>query len=82
MLARLDAEINDHHPKGGFERLGLEDRDDLCRIPLDQLPRLPEEARGSALADYLAGAIDADQLAAAIGHSSEQVEQALGRSVV
>ena len=82
LLVRLDVEIDGHQAKGCFERLGLEDRDDLCRIPLDQLPRLPEEARGSALADYLAGNIDADQLAAVIGHSSEQVEQALGRSVV
>lgn len=82
LLGRLDAEINDHQPKGCFERLGLKDRDDLCRIPVAELPRLPEEARGSALADYLAGNIDADELAAAIGHSSEQVEEALGRSVV
>ena len=82
LLGKLDAEIDDRQAKGCFERLGLEDRDDLCRIPLDQLPRLPAEARGSALADYLAGKIDTDELAAAIGHSSEQVEYAFGSSVV
>lgn len=82
LLGKLDAEIKDHQPKGCFERLGLEDRDDLCRIPLDQLPRLPEEARGSALADFLDGQINVDELAATIGRSSAQVEEALGRSVV
>lgn len=82
LLVRLDAQIDDHQAKGCFERLGLEDRDDLCRIPVGQLPRLPAEARGSALADYLAGTIDAAELAAAIGSSSEQVEQALGSSVL
>jgi Zn-dependent peptidase ImmA (M78 family) len=81
LLVRLDREIDDHQAKGCFERLGLTDRDDLCRLPADRLPRLPAEARGSALADYLAGKIDADQLADAIDRSSEQVEDALGSSV-
>ena len=82
LLVRLDAEIDGHQAKGCFERLGLEDRDDLCRIPVDQLPRLPAEARGSALADYVYGKIDADELACVIERSSEQVEDALGRSVL
>ena len=82
LLGKLDAEIDDRQAKGCFERLGLEDRDDLCRIPVDQLPRLPAEARGSALADYVYGKIDADELACVIERSSEQVEDALGRSVL
>ena len=82
LLGKLDAEINDRQAKGCFERLGLEDRDDLCRIPIDDLPRLPAEASGSALADFLSGKIDTEQLAGAIDRSSEQIEEALGRSVV
>ena len=82
LLGKLDAEIKDHQAKGCFERLGLEDRDDLCKLPADQLPRLPAEAHGSALADFLDGQINADELASTIGRSSAQVEEALGRSVV
>ena len=76
LLGKLDAEINDGQAKSCFERLGLEDRDDLCRLPPDQLPRLPGAVRDSALADFLADKIDAGQLAATIGRSSEQVEEA------
>ncbi len=81
-LGRLDGEIIDGQAKHCFERLGLEDRDDLCRLPAAKLPRLPAEARGSALADFIDGQISAEQLGAAIGRSREQVEDSLGRSVV
>ncbi len=82
LLGRLDSEIIDGQAKPCFERLKLEDRDDLCRLPSALLPRLPAEARGSALADFLDGRISAAELAAAIGSSIDQIEVALGRSVV
>ena len=81
LLGRLDAEIIDGHAKSCFDRLGLKDREDLCRIPTSKMPRLPESASGSALAEFLSGQIDAGGLGVALGRSADEVVAGLGRSV-
>ncbi len=79
VIGRLDREILDREATPCFERLGLNDREDICALPLAALPRLPAAVEGSALADYCAGRIDAARLARLIGRSAPKVDQRIQR---
>ncbi len=79
VIGRLDREILDREATPCFERLELKDREDLCALPLAELPRLPAAVEGSALADYCAGRIDAARLAQLIGRSAPKVDQRIQR---
>ena len=79
VIRQLDQEIINGAARHCFERLSLDDREDLCAVPLSATPRLPAALQSSALADFCAGRISAPQLADLLGRSAEQVERGLRR---
>jgi Zn-dependent peptidase ImmA (M78 family) len=78
-IDRLDEEIDEGLHLELRDLLGVrgltgDDLADASRV----LPRIPDAARGSALAAYLAGTLGIDGLAAAIGRDPRTVGESLG----
>ncbi|MBA2506986.1 MAG: ImmA/IrrE family metallo-endopeptidase [Thermoleophilaceae bacterium] len=74
---QLDAEIAEEVHFEVAPRLGLEPLDDDLVDACTHLPRIPAALEGRAFGDFLVGAIDADELAARVGHDPGAVREML-----
>ena len=70
---RLDARIFAKETKPIYDSLELNDRDDECAVPEDELPRLPEAARGTLLFDLASGRMSAARCARITGMDEAMV---------
>jgi Zn-dependent peptidase ImmA (M78 family) len=77
LAARLDREIGQGLHTTLAASLGLREHDDELARAARHLPRLPDAARGSALAALLDGSASTDDVARAVGHGSTAVERAV-----
>lgn len=72
-VERLDAQIRNKETKAVYEEFELRDLDDECAVPVEELPRLPESARGTVLYDLVSGEMSAEECARITGMDEEIV---------
>lgn len=70
---QLDEEIAAELHVALGQQLGLQYPQDELADAVGRLPRIPRGLRGSALADLLAGSIDAEGLALRLGHEPKEI---------
>jgi Zn-dependent peptidase ImmA (M78 family) len=71
----LDEQIAAGKTKAVYEALELNDRDDVCAVPLEGLPRLPASAEETALGDLTNGYMSAEKFARLSGLDIALVER-------
>ena len=77
MNGELDEQIFSGKTKTVYEDLELMDRDDICATPVENLPRIPDSAKETALGDLMSGEMSPGEVASLSGMNLSLVERVL-----